>query len=324
MFRLLLDMGIARSTGVFLNSPGHDAIHEFFRSTSGGSGAIVSRAVSGYHLAMRDESLLIPFAVERLESSPILILAPHPDDEIFGCAALLVEGIRAGAEISTIILTGGGAQGDPVERIEESREAARRLGAPEPVFRDFSDRGLDPGDGRLLLQIETEIRRLRPALLAVPSPAEIHPDHRALALAVWKVLRKILRGETGCLPSDFKLLSCEISAPLRPNLLVDLSEDWERVLDAARAFSSQNVLRPYLDVFESMARIRCLSLPDSVSRAAGFFGVDRSFILEKTVREWAAVQGPSAGLEDDDPALARRKSQGRFLSRFLSKGGFDD
>jgi len=266
---------------------------------------------------MRDESLLIPYAATRLEFPSLMILSPHPDDEIFGCAPLLLEGIRCGAEIQTIILSGGQAQGDPVERAEESREAARRLGAPEPVFLKFRDRGLQAGDPELKSVLEDLLKTHRPSVLAVPSPAEIHPDHRAVALSSWTILQKILRTDPTLLPNDFRLAACEISAPLRPNVLIDTTASWEQILNAACAFSSQNKIRPYLQVLEAMATIRCLTLPSEISKAAGYFVVDLDFIRSHDLLEWAARQGPSAGLEKDQAGIRKgEKNENSWWSRF--------
>ncbi|MCQ2113706.1 MAG: PIG-L family deacetylase [Bacteroidaceae bacterium] len=38
-----------------------------------------------------------------------LVIAPHPDDEVFGCAGLISRLVRVGHEIDVIIMSGGGA-----------------------------------------------------------------------------------------------------------------------------------------------------------------------------------------------------------------------
>lgn len=40
-------------------------------------------------------------------SSKVLIVAPHPDDEIIGCAGLMQSLLKAGKEVHIVILTGG-------------------------------------------------------------------------------------------------------------------------------------------------------------------------------------------------------------------------
>ncbi len=240
---------------------------------------------------MRPEQALVPYAPGRLEGDSVLVLAPHPDDEVFGCGGFLAHAVGEGRRIEILVLTDGAAQGDAATRREESREAARRLGTPEPMFGALSDRGLDPALPALLDAIRNALERSRPDLLLVPSPAEIHPDHRAVALAVAS-----LAVSSVILP-DTTIAAYEVSAMLRPNLLLAIDSVWERVLDAARAFTSQLGTHPYLDVLECAATIRALTLGREVSRAEGYHVLTAGEIRRMGPLRWATRQGPTEGLE---------------------------
>lgn len=253
---------------------------------------------------MRAEGELIPYAATRLVGSPLLVLAPHPDDEIFGCSAVLLEGVKTGAAMRVVVVTDGGAQGEFDIRREESREAARRLGAPEPVFWGLADRSLEAGGGVLARLIREVVDELRPELMLIPSPAEIHPDHRALSLAAFGVVQHALQSRPGVLPASFRLAAYEVSAFLRPNVLVDLTADWPAVEHASRAFASQNAVQPYLEVIGAMATARRITLGDGVERAAGYHVVARDELQGLAMREWAGRIGPVAGLELDDERAA--------------------
>lgn len=251
-----------------------------------------------YHQSMRSEPELVPYAPGRLDGSPILVLAPHPDDEVFGCGGVVTLAGRAGARVHTVILTDGGAQGDPGVRRQEAAEAARRLGIPEPEHWDLADRSLDPSDDRLRERLEALIARVAPAIVMTPSPAEVHPDHRAVALLVYRILQRVTPGDRIQAASPaLRLAAYEVSAVLRPNLLVDVSEVWEDVLAAAKAYESQVTLLPYVEVLEGVASMRRLTLPVSVRRAEAYFVVDLRWIRTHSAAEWAAEQGPSARLE---------------------------
>ncbi len=242
---------------------------------------------------MRLESELIPYAPGRLEGSPVLALAPHPDDEVFGCGAVLVQAVRAGAAARIVVLTDGGAQGDPEARYAESRAAAADLGLPEPEFWGLADRSLDPGDPALNRRLTELLREVRPVVVLAPSTAELNPDHRALAYGVYRVLREL---DVGCAPD----LACyEVSGFLRPNLLVDVTAEWPEVLAAARRFGSQNEILPYLEVMDAIATARRLTLPPHVERAVALHLSSTAAICATTLAEWAAAQGPTAGMERD-------------------------
>ncbi|HHQ48155.1 MAG TPA: PIG-L family deacetylase, partial [Acidobacteria bacterium] len=251
-----------------------------------------------YHRDMRAEAELVPYAPGRLDGSPILVLAPHPDDEVFGCGGALALAVRAGATVRTVVLTDGGAQGDPEVRRAETAEAARRLGIPEPEHWSLPDRSLDPSDIVLRDRLAALIAETGPAIVLAPSPAEVHPDHRALALTVYRLLQTVVPGTPihGAAPA-LRLAAYEVSAVLRPNLLVDVSEVWEEVLAAAKAYASQVSLLPYVEVLEGVASMRRLTLPSSVRRAEAYHVVDLRYVRTHSAAEWAAAQGPSAGLE---------------------------
>jgi len=249
--------------------------------------------------AMRLESELIPYAPARLEGSPVLTLAPHPDDEVFGCGAVLVQAARAGAVVRTVVLTDGGAQGDPETRYGESRAAAADLGLPAPDFWGLPDRSLDPGDEALRRRLAGLLREVRPAVVLTPSTAELNPDHRALAYALHRVLHE---PDLGCEPA---VVCYEVSGFLRPNLLVDVTAEWPEVLAAARRFGTQNEILPYLEVMDAVATARRLTLPPHVKRAAALHLTPAAALRTLSLTAWAAGQGPTAGLERDLPTLAR-------------------
>ena len=248
---------------------------------------------------MREESTLIPYSASRLEGSPLVVLAPHPDDEVFGCGGVLAQAVASGAEIHVVILTDGAAQGDVEIRRAEALEAARRLGLPEPQLWGLPDRSLQPDDRALRARLEALLLEVRPHAVLVPSTAEIHPDHRALAIAVYQLLQEIPPGsELHEAVRSLRLISYEVSAVLRPNLLVDVTAEWAQVRHAAEAYSSQIEHIPYLVVLEGVATARRLTLPSAVSHAEAYYAVDMRYVRTHATSEWAAAQGPSAVLED--------------------------
>jgi len=272
---------------------------------------------------MRPETDLVPYSCGRLDGSPLLVLAPHPDDEVFGCGGVLAQAGRGGGSVRVVVLTDGSAQGEADTRRAESCEAARRLGVPEPEFWGLADRTLDPDDPALAERLRTLLVDYRPSVVLVPSPAEVHPDHRALALLVYRVLQGATPGtELHAAVQAVRLAAYEVSAVLRPNLLVDVTAEWEDVLAAAKAFASQVGRLPYVEVLDGIASARRLTLPPSVRRAEAYFVTDLRSVRTHAASEWAASQGPSAGLEPAElPApidvVVRTRSRPQLLAQAL-------
>lgn len=125
-------------------------------------------------------------------ASNIIVVAPHPDDEIVGCAGLLRQAARLGVKICIVAVTDGEAshtgsrnwttQSLSRTRTEESLEAVRRLS-----IHARRDR-LAIADGTVS-QHESELsERLMPFIMpgdAVIAPwcFDGHPDHEAVSRA---------------------------------------------------------------------------------------------------------------------------------------------
>lgn len=134
--------------------------------------------------------------ISALKVRRAVVVAPHPDDETIGAFGLMRRLSRAGARVTVIIVTDGGAshpgsQAWPPERLKLARRretlAAARLAG---VFKG-SVRFLDYPDGSLTALGPAGLRSLarrlaagpRPDLVARPSLADAHPDHAAVARA---------------------------------------------------------------------------------------------------------------------------------------------
>jgi LmbE family N-acetylglucosaminyl deacetylase len=118
----------------------------------------------------------------------VLLVAPHPDDEAFGCGGTAHLLGKAGARVQVVVAGAGdgGVSGgaSAAEREEESRKACELLGVQPPLFLRLASQALrdDPGAaGRALAA--SLAGGTKPALVLVPSPFERHRTHQATLLA---------------------------------------------------------------------------------------------------------------------------------------------
>ncbi|MCX7897481.1 MAG: glycoside hydrolase family 99-like domain-containing protein [Rhodocyclaceae bacterium] len=204
-----------------------------------------------------------------------IFFAPHPDDEIFGCAGALMVLQEMGVHLAVIIVTDGEGCGAEMPREElarlrrrESMEALRLLGLPAPNFWGLPDRGLWHQED-LPSRLREAIDEHAAELVALPWLGEIHPDHLALARAGISAAQDA--------PSVRWLLFYEISAPLvHPNLFLSLGVREEKKRRAIQCYSTQLQLQPYAERIIGLNSYRAYHLGAETRLAEAYELVERS------------------------------------------------
>jgi O-antigen biosynthesis protein len=209
---------------------------------------------------------LVPYqAVQTLPGRRLLVLAPHPDDEVLGCGGLMAAMLSQGVPVQVVIASDGGQGGDAAVREQESIAAARALGSatsvPDMHFWRLPDRGLAQAT-ELVPRLQHAVGTAQPDLVLLPSPFEIHPDHRALCVAGLHALRQA--GATA------DVLFYEVGQPLMPDVLVDITPQIERKRSALRCFPSQMAVQAYDEQLLALNRYRAYTLGPAVSHAEAY------------------------------------------------------
>jgi len=126
----------------------------------------------------------------RFGPGPCLVLAPHADDESFGCGGTIAALRAAGARVVIVVATDG-ARSDRYGRDErevvavrqvEARAAAQALGvgADDVRFLVLPDGSLDQHEAELVDGLRDLVAELEPTEILVCSRFDPHPDHLAL------------------------------------------------------------------------------------------------------------------------------------------------
>ena len=232
---------------------------------------------------------LVPYEASFPPGRRWLFLAPHADDEVMAAGATLALARRRGVEVALVVVTDGGAQGDAAVREAEAVAAARELGLETPVFWRLPDRSLRPRDEALRGRIGDVLEARVPDTVFVTSPVDLHPDHRALALALQGVLRRrTWLGARRRAPEW--VVACEVGAPLLPNLLVAGDTAWGAKRRAGALYASQLAFRAYLEVMEAFGTLRALTLT-GVAHAEGFHVSPSRSVARLSARSWASRMG---------------------------------
>ncbi len=222
---------------------------------------------------MQREDSVIPYSATELTGARILALAAHPDDESFGAGGTLAVNAGKAQAIRVWIATDGTEQegvvaeavrGYAAKRREEAVRAAAALGLDAPRFGGLPDRSLAGDHGALAAALSAELEDFEPDLVLCPSPTEIHPDHRALARALYELVAASRAGDPD--HDRFRFLRIgfyELSHPLLPNTLVDIAAVARKKEDALLCFASQQAVRDYVGAMQGLNAYRRLTLSGS-------------------------------------------------------------
>jgi len=175
----------------------------------------------------------------------VLAVAAHRDDVELTCGGTLLRAAAAGHTTGILDLTEGemGTRGSAELRAQEAARAAEVLGVSVRENLRLPDAGIvnTPETRRLVAVV---IRRLRPRIVIAPALMGRHPDHRETAALVRDAcfvagLQKIDPDTPKHRP--LKVIHCVTYREdfSKPTFVVDISDVFEKELDAIRCYASQ-------------------------------------------------------------------------------------
>lgn len=179
----------------------------------------------------------------------VLVLAPHPDDEVLGCGGVIARHAAAGDNVYVCVATRGLVElyADDLVAIvrQEALKAHAILGVKETKFFDFPAPALDTVPRyKLASTIAKVLADWQIETFYIPHHGDIHSDHFHLhhaALVAARPLahcpvRRILAYET---LSETEWAPPQKDAVFYPTVFIDVAEHLQKKLDAMQCFASQ-------------------------------------------------------------------------------------
>lgn len=217
-----------------------------------------------------------------------LVIAAHPDDEVFGCGGAIARHVADGVSVDVVFMADGVTSrimDDSRSRIdarnETAIEACRVLGTQPPRFLEFPDNRMDSVPLLEVVQaLEMVVEDVKPFIVYTHHGGDLNVDHRITYQAVMTACRP----QTGCpvreifsyeVPS-----STEWAPPYRedafvPNHYIDISSTIKLKLKALSVYDAEMREFPHVRSYEavqSLARYRGATVG---MHAAEAFQVDR-------------------------------------------------
>lgn len=179
----------------------------------------------------------------------MLIVAPHPDDEVLGCGGIIAKYSKSGIKVYILVVTRGTPKlysSDKIDNIRrEARNAHAILGVTETVFLDFPAPELDIISlAEISREISEVIKRFSITDLYIPHRGDIHGDHRVVFNACLIAARPVSDCSVKSIFAYETLSETEWAPPFGddafiPNRFVDVSATFDKKLDAMKCFKSQ-------------------------------------------------------------------------------------
>lgn len=196
----------------------------------------------------------------------ILVIAPHPDDEVLGCGGTIAKHTKQGGEVYLCVVTKAYTPEWSEEfiknRPKEVKKANKILGIKKTYFLDFPTVKLDTVPQKELNgTISKVMKKVEPDILYIPHKGDLNKDHRLVfessLVAARPINHKIKR------VLSYEVLSeTEWGQPIdifKPNVYVDIYEEFEKKIEAMTVYENQIMKYPHprsLEIINALAKKR--------------------------------------------------------------------
>jgi LmbE family N-acetylglucosaminyl deacetylase len=201
------------------------------------------------------------------QSRKMLVVAPHPDDEILGTGGTIARFARAGGHVTVLTVAAHMPPLYPEKTHERTVAEARRahavVGVTDSIFLNYPAVCMNETPvHELNRSIQEVFNRLEPQVVLLPYP-DRHVDHRLVFEGAMVATRPVGKGLATKVVAAYETLSeTHWNAPhlepnFTPNWCVDISLLVETKLKAMECYSSQ--LQPFPGP-RSLEALRALAL----------------------------------------------------------------
>lgn len=218
------------------------------------------------------------------KTKKILIIAPHPDDEVLGCGGIIKRYVTEGHDVYVSIVTRGSPKRYSDKRITMGREQALKahslLGVKETFFYDFPASELDlTSRADIADALCALITKLRIEIIYIPHRGDINNDHAVVFNAAMVAARPIKDCPVKSIYVYETLSSTEwastyVNDAFIPDRFIDIEQYFQFKLEAMSCYSGQLKLYPNprsLESIEALAKYRGSAI--GLKRAEAFMTV---------------------------------------------------
>lgn len=217
----------------------------------------------------------------------ILCIVAHPDDEALGLGGTIIKHIEHGYKVNIIICSIGEEaklykKKDSLGRIESAYAWSKIVGSEIVKILDYPDQKLDTVPKLDIIQeLEKIIQIIKPDIIYTHHDGDINHDHQVVSHAVLTALRPMNKLSLKPEIITFETVSSSEQSPstdryiFKPNYYVDISDVWEKKVNALGAYKTEINNFPHPRSFESLQALAIKRGVESGVRKAEAFCIIR-------------------------------------------------
>ena len=199
----------------------------------------------------------------------VLVIAPHPDDEVIGVGGTIAKRAASGDEVYVCVVTRGPKNLFPEDLVEQTREECREadamLGVKETIFLDFPAVMLETVPRyEFNGKIGEVVQRINPDEVYIPHRGDMQIDHQMVVDAAMVAVRPRGKNYPKRVYAYETLSETGWNIPntvneFIPTVYEDITEEFEIKLKVMDIFKSQLLEFPNarsIGAIESLAKFR--------------------------------------------------------------------
>lgn len=197
----------------------------------------------------------------------ILVVAPHPDDEVLGCGGAILRHVKRGDEVSVCIVTQAYTPDWSEEFLEnrhkEIKKAAQLLKTKKTFLLGFPTVKLDTIPQKdFYKSILNIINTVSPDIVYFPHGGDINKDHRLvfeICLAATKPSNKTSIKKSLCYETISETDEGRNLKEFSPNVYLQINNEIKKKIEAMEAYKSEVRKFPHprsLEMIEILAKKR--------------------------------------------------------------------
>ncbi len=232
-------------------------------------------AVSKVLGTKRFTSNLEPVVMDVPKAKTALIIAPHPDDDLFSSGGTMLKLKQKGCSCKVVYLATGSKETYTdegtsvlttiVEKIEkEARSVSGLLGTKVEFWRYPNSR--IKTDGEAAEKIRDVYKSLKPDVVFLPFVADDHQDHRQGA----RLFYEAFKDHDG---PDCEVWAYQVYSNLLPNVIIDITDQMEEKVKLMGLWETRNLSRDWAHYIKGLNAFNSRFLKTNEPRYAETFFV---------------------------------------------------